>query len=496
MNVLVTGGTGVIGLGVIQELKKRAHHVRLLSRHAEEDAKRWADIEAHEGDVSDAASLREAASGCDAVIHIAGIASEQPPEITFDRVNVEGTRNLIAEASRAGARRFIFISSLGADRGKSDYHASKRNAEALVRESELAWSIVRPGNVYGPGDEVISTMLKLVRSLPAVPMIDRGDQPFQPVWYEDLASAIATLAEDRAQSGNTLEIAGEEVTTMHDLFSRLSTVTGRSPVRIPIPMPLASLATRLSDGLIDLPVDDNKLAMLAEENVIEGADNALRSLLGHAPTTLDAGLRMLADALLEQLPEHGVGAMEHKSFWAQISGSRLPAASLMSEFRTHLNDVMPLEFAAEPGSSTTVERGETITGALPLRGNFQVRVEEAEPTRILFATVEGHPLAGTVEFTTRDLDGGVRFQVDIRTRASNMFDLVAVRTLGAPMQSANWRAVVQRVVDLSGGTTDGVHDESRKLDEDEAHAEEDRVRSIVQRRQREQSAAPSQPSQR
>ena len=73
--------------------------------------------------ISDGATLPGAAEGCDAVIHIAGIVAEDPPEITFEKVNVEGTRNLVAEAEQAGVGRFIYISSLGADRGESDYHA-------------------------------------------------------------------------------------------------------------------------------------------------------------------------------------------------------------------------------------------------------------------------------------------------------------------------------------------------------------------------------------
>ena len=97
----------------------------------------------------------------------------------------------MTEAARAGVRRFLYVSSLGADRGSSDYHRSKFAAEEIVERSGLSWTIVRPGTVYGPGDEVISTILKMVRSLPAIPVIDDGEQLFQPIWYEDLGRAIA-----------------------------------------------------------------------------------------------------------------------------------------------------------------------------------------------------------------------------------------------------------------------------------------------------------------
>jgi uncharacterized protein YbjT (DUF2867 family) len=472
MKILVTGGTGVIGEGAIPELIQRGHSVRLLSRHADEDAKQWVGVEPFVGDVADAASIENAADGCDAVLHIAGIVAEEPPETTFANVNVGGTRNLLGEARRANVRRFVYVSSLGADVGTSEYHQSKRAAEELVRKSALDWTIVRPGNVYGPGDEVISLMLKMVRALPAVPVIDDGEQEFQPLWYEDLARVLATVTEHADLSHQVLEVAGPEITTMNDLVRRFAEITDRSPIRVPVPMALAQLT-----------IDENKLTMLRETNVVRGT-NAIEQL-DIATTPLDQGLRLLADSMPETLPEEGIGALEHKHFEANILGSRYSAASLMTHFREHVNELMPIEFVAEPGAANRIEKGATLTGSLPLRGNFQVRVEVADPTHVVLATIEGHPLAGVVEFTTRDTSDGVSFAVDIYARASNVLDWIAVRTVGAPAQNANWRALVQRVIDASGGTSDGVHEEKEKLDEEEAARVEKRVRGIVDERKRE-----------
>ena len=487
MKILVTGGTGVIGEGAIPELLARGHSVRLLSRHAKDDATQWSGVEAFNGNVADAASISGAAAGCDAILHIAGIVAENPPKVTFESVNVGGTQNMIDEAKRNGVRRFVFVSSLGADIGTSDYHKSKLEAERLVEKSGLQWTIVRPGNVYGPGDEVVSLILKMVRALPAVPVIDNGEQQFQPIWHEDLAKVLAATVERSDLNSRTLDAAGPEITSMNDLLKRFAAITGRAPVRVPVPMALAQLTTKLGSMAVDLPVDDNKLTMLQEENVSRG-QSAIQ-ILGINTTPLDAGLRALADALKEVLPEDGVGKLEHKRFWADIRGSRYAASPLMMQFREHVNDFMPLEFAAEPGAPEKVEKGATLTGHLPLRGNFQVRVEVAEPNHVVFATLEGHPLAGIVEFTTADAGGAVRFSIDVYSRASNLFDLIAARTVGGPAQSANWRAVVQRVIDFSGGTSDGVHDETEKLSDEDAKGVEARVKSLVQERKREETEA-------
>ncbi len=130
------------------------------------------------------------------MLHLAGIVTEDPPDVTFATINVEGTKHILAEAERAGVKRFVFVSSLGAPRGESGYHRSKREAEAAVRSFRGAWTIGRPGNVYGPGDEQISVLLRMVRGAsPIIPKIGDGDQPFQPIWWEDAAYALADLVE-------------------------------------------------------------------------------------------------------------------------------------------------------------------------------------------------------------------------------------------------------------------------------------------------------------
>lgn len=485
MRILVTGGTGVIGEGVIPELLSRDHQVRLLSRHAGEDAKQWNRVEPFEGDIAKPESIANAADGCDLVLHIAGIVAENPPHATFQSINVDGTRNVLAEAERAGAKRFIFVSSLGADIGTSDYHRSKLEAERLVEESSLDWTVVRPGNVYGPGDEVISLILKMVRTLPAVPMIDDGKQEFQPIWHEDLAKILAAIVERPDLSKQILEAGGSDVTTTSALIARFAEITGRSPVRVPVPKALAQLTTQLASVAVDLPLDQNKLTMLDEKNVIR--NRSASSFLEIEMTPLDEGLRKLADALQESLPEEGFGSLQHKRFSAGISGSRYAAPALMTLFKERINEVMPIEFVAEPGAPERVERGATLSGSLPLRGHFQVRVEVSDPTHVVFATIEGHPLSGIVEFSSEDIAEGVRFSVDVYARASNVFDWFAVRTVGAPAQDANWRAVVQKMIDLSGGTSEGVHQEKHTLSDEEAAAVEKRVRRMVQERKRDES---------
>ena len=120
-----------------------------------------------------------------------------------------------------------------------------------------------------------------------------------------------------------------------------------------------------------------------------------------------------------------------------------------------------------------------------MRGNVQVRVERAEANDVVLATLEGHPIAGVVEFKTADLPGGdVRFSIDVFSRSANMLDLIALRLLGDRFQSANWRTVVERMIEASGGKSDGVKHSARTLDEDDASIIEQNIHKIVEKRQR------------
>lgn len=472
MKILVTGGTGVVGTGTVTELLRRGHEVVLASRHAREEARQWpAAVIAHPCDVADAASVLGAADGCDVVLHITGIVEEKPPDATFARVNVGGTRHLLAEAKRAGVARFIFVSSLGADRGESDYHRSKREAESMVREYRGAWTICRPGNVYGPGDEQISVLLRLVRGAsPIVPKVGDGEQPFQPLWWEDAAAALATVVERPDLAGRALDLAGDEVTSQNDLIARFSAITGRNVHSIALPEFIATLGAK-AVSLVgwDIGFSDDQLQMLREGNVIAaGSENALHAVLGVEPTSLDAGLRALCDLQPEQLPSDGIGTLERKWFWADIAGCEHTPEALFALFRANFNEVTPVfvEVGAEPDGNGEIDDGESLTLSLPMRGHVQVRVAGLEPRCVTLLTLAGHPLAGAVRFLSEQRGDAVRFQVEVFDRAANMLDLIAMRTLGDRLQNHTWAHVVENMVTLSGGTAPaGVQHDSEAMSE-------------------------------
>lgn len=501
MRILVTGGTGVVGTSTVSELLKRGHDVVLLSRHARADARQWpTGVTAREGDVSDPSSIGGAADHCDVVLHMVAIVEETPPELTFARVNVEGTRNMLAEAKRAGASRFVFVSSLGAPSGESDYHRSKRAAETLVKASGLSWTICRPGNVFGPGDEQISLLLRMVRSpSPIVPLIGSGDQPIQPIWHEDLARALASVVERPDLDHRELDLAGAERTSQHDLVRRLSEITGQRTHSLPLPEFMASLGAR-AVSLVgwDVSLSDDQVQMVSEGNCIpDGAENALTGVLGMTPLPLDEALRCLASSQPEQNPREGIGALKRKTFWADITGTRHNAEKLFTQFCLHFNELTPVfvDAAAESGTAQELEDGATITLALPMRGNVQVRAVGLSERQVTLLTLAGHPLAGAVRFASETHGDAVRFRIEVYDRAANLIDLVAMRTIGDRLQDRTWRHVVENVVAASGGRADdGLQSESRTLSESEAEQIERWLDELSLEQKREENRAATEPS--
>ncbi|MFL5559835.1 MAG: NAD-dependent epimerase/dehydratase family protein [Gemmatimonadaceae bacterium] len=493
MKVLVTGGTGVVGRATVTALIDRGHTVRLVSRNARRDAAQWGSaVESWTGDVAKDDGLSGVVDGCDAVLHVVGVVHAPDGGQSLREINVEGTQRMLREAIASGGPRFVFVSSLGADRGESDYHRSKREAEALVREYPGSWTIVRPGNVYGPGDDEISLLLRMVRTLPVIPVIGGGDTKFQPIYAGDLGRALAMSVERSDLAGRVLEVAGVEQTSQNELIDHFSRITNREPARVGVPEFLTSFGISIAEAAgVPVPFHHAQLQMLREGNSIP-ADrvNALTAVFGITPTPLEEGLRILADALPEALPSEGVGALKRKQFWADIAGSSHTPESLFALFRQRFGELTPMtmDLHAEPDTPKTLEEGATLTMALPLRGNVQVRVEEITDRRATLCTLAGHPLAGAVRFIAEDRGAMIRFQVEVYDRPASLVDYLVMRPVGELLQSATWDKVVESVVRASGGrAVGGIQHEEAVLDADQSERIEEWLRDLVMHQRREAS---------
>lgn len=277
--ILVTGGTGFLGSHTVRRLLQDGRQVRVLVRNpqraeAEGRLEGW-DAEWALGDVTEPATLRAAMQGVDTVIHTAAIAIEKG-QASYEEINYLGTVNVVEAARQAGAGRFINISQLGAAPDLPyRFLASKGKAQEYVAESDLQWTAFRPSTQFGPEDEFANTFARLVPLTPIIfPIVGTEESRFQPVWVEDVSTAIVRALDDPATVHREFELGGPEVLTLAEIERRTLQAVGARRLMVPFPLPLLRIIVALMEAVLpNPPVTSSLLELLQISNVT--AENAL-----------------------------------------------------------------------------------------------------------------------------------------------------------------------------------------------------------------------------
>lgn len=270
MKVLVTGASGFVGTRICEQLVTAGHEAVGLSRSSTAQMPRG--VTSVQGDVVSGTGLAEAFAGVDAVIHLVGIIRERG-DATFERVHVQGTRNALAAAEAAGVRRFVHMSALGAGSGSgSAYHASKAQAEELVRASGLEWTIMRPSLIFGVGDDFFAgTLRQLVTLPPLIPVVGTGEYLFRPVWVGDVAAAFIRALERPATIGQVFELVGPQEYTLRELLLLVRDAFQLRKPLVNVPLPLMRLGVALFGLLPNPPITHDLYLMLLAGNTGEPA---------------------------------------------------------------------------------------------------------------------------------------------------------------------------------------------------------------------------------
>jgi NADH dehydrogenase len=277
VTVLVTGGTGFVGQHVVHALRAREIPVRALVRDRSRGSRLAAwGVELVEGDVTDRASLPAALDGVDAVIHLVAIIKGSRDD--FDRVMVQGTRDLVAAAEAAGARRFVLASALGLNERTKDavpYFAAKWEMERAVQASPVEHVIFRPSFVFGKDGGVLPTFVRLARFAPVTPIVGPGTQRLQPIWVEDVAQYFAAAVDLPAAAGRTFDIGGPDTVTWNEFWERLKRVLGARRPSIHVPFAVMRVQAALTERLPGAPVTRDQLTMLQLGDNVVGSTDAV-----------------------------------------------------------------------------------------------------------------------------------------------------------------------------------------------------------------------------
>ena len=256
----VFGGTGFVGRRVVRHLRESGTRVRIVSRHprlGEDDG-----IEQIAADAHDERSVEAAVAGADGVVNAISLYVEHGRD-TFHSVHVETAAKIARTARRAGIRRFVHVSGISADTASpSPYIRSRGEGEAAVQTAFPGAVIVRPAVMFASDDAFLTTILRLLRSLPAYPIFGDGRTMLQPVYVDDVAAAIAQILRQSQKPYPVYELAGPRVYSYEELLRTIARIAGLRPVLIRMPFAFWGALAGVAEMLPRPPLTRNQVELM------------------------------------------------------------------------------------------------------------------------------------------------------------------------------------------------------------------------------------------
>ncbi len=299
--IVLVGGSGFFGTHLAQELLSSGARLRIASRNPERAFKlkplaNLGQVQFARCDMTKPESLDRVVAGADAVVNLVGAFDGN-----LDAVQGRGVGNLAKAAKAAGAAAFVHVSAIGADaEGATAYARSKAAGEAAVLSAFPKATILRPSVLFGPDDNFINMFAGLIAAAPVMPVFG-PDAPFQPLFVDDAALAVAAaLGNAQEHGGKTYELGGPEVLTMLEINQRVAKAQGRSPAFLPLPDAVSGAIATLTGWLPLAPLSRQQWLLLKAGNVVAPKAKGCKAL-GITPRPLG----LFLDRWMVRFRKHG-----------------------------------------------------------------------------------------------------------------------------------------------------------------------------------------------
>ena len=249
--ILVTGGTGVIGMRLVDKLMATGNRMRILTLPGDPAVEKMKqkDIDIFYGDITDVTSIKNVCRNVETVYHLAAIILSPLNTDLFWKINYQGTKNLLQEAGRSGVDHFIYVSSASVTYPiTNEYAKSKKNAEELVVHSGIPhYTVVRPTLAYEDGGAAeIVHFINYLKKFPVIPFIGRGNALKSPVFVEDIIDGLVNIHGNEKAYGSIYNFSGGEQLTLEEMAKRLLKHMGKKKLFIHLPIVICKVLAACS----------------------------------------------------------------------------------------------------------------------------------------------------------------------------------------------------------------------------------------------------------
>jgi NADH dehydrogenase len=314
--ILITGATGLVGRYLVAELVETGLPVRVLvpprrgRRLPHTHLPQGVEITA--GNLNNAEDLHRAMQGVHTVFHLAS-AQWWGTRRDLERIDVQGTQNIIAAARSARIGRLYYLSQLGAEPASAyTLLRVKGQVEAVVRNSGLPYTILRCGVIFGPEDRFVNGVAMLLRTNPVFFLQPgKGESLLHPLYVQDLVKALHNSLESIDLVDATIEIGGGEYVTYNEMIRTVMRVSDAKRMIIPIAPYTLRMMTRIMNQIVPRwPMTPQWFDILASNRTAQLGN--LYNYCGVRPVRFE-------DTLVTYMPKRHYGRELFRFMWKRSS---------------------------------------------------------------------------------------------------------------------------------------------------------------------------------
>lgn len=271
--ITIFGGSGFVGRSLVQKLAAQGDRIRVAVRNPVaagflKPLGQVGQIIPVQVSLSSQGNLEKTIQGSDVVINLVGILFEKGSQ-TFEKIHVEGAKNIAQVSEKLGIPTLLHMSALGANKdSRSRYASTKARGEQEVLKHFPKATIFRPSVIFGPEDAFLNRFAQMALLSPFLPLIGGGKTRFQPIYVGDVTDCFVNALGRLDAQGKTYELGGPSVYTFKELMEYLLETIHLKRLLLSLPFPLAKIMGSVAQFLPIPPLTPDQVELLKSDTVI------------------------------------------------------------------------------------------------------------------------------------------------------------------------------------------------------------------------------------